>query len=449
MASDHQSSESTATSPLAAEKELAGDIEKVEAPEYGEAPDGGLKAWSVVACYFVLAVVSWGTSLFSWSVFLGYYYGANVFPGTSLTLYTLTGGFTLAAGTVAAPFLGALADRFGYRPVVIGGAFLSGISYIIASFAGPGQVWMIVLFQGITNGIGAQASWMVALAAIPTWFTTKTGLAMSVASLGSPIGGFAFSNLTQYLLDRVGLAWTLRTLGFICIGVIGVAALGVSSRIPPQPKKQTFDPKTFKEPVFILCFIGSIVSNFSATLPLFYMTSYGAQLGIDTTTVTWILSFLNLATVVSRFIYGSLNNIVGPLNILIFCNIVAGVISLALWRNATTYGTLLAFALLYGASGAQFTSQLPIVVPSIWGAEDSASKLGVMLASLTFGSIFGNFIGGRILDANTYPNPYSPLGFSQDYTTVQIYTGVIWLISAAIFIAMRLKITGFKLLVTV
>ncbi|KXS09916.1 MFS general substrate transporter [Gonapodya prolifera JEL478] len=449
MASDLQSSENLATSPLAAEKESKTDLEKDQALVYGPPPDGGFKAWSVVACYFLIAFVSWGTSLFSWGVFLGYYYGANVFPGASLTLYTLTGGFTLAAGTLAAPFLGNLADRFGYRPVVIGGALLSGISYIIASFAGPGQVWMIVLFQGITNGVGAQASWMVALAAIPSWFSKKTGLAMSVAFLGSPIGGFAFTNLTQALLDRVGLAWTLRTLGFLTIGVIGVFSLGITSRIPPQPKKQTFDPATFKEPVFILCFLGSIVSNFSATLPLFYMTSYGAQLGIDSTSVTWILSFLNLSTVVARVIFGGLNNIIGPLNILIFCNLTGGLVGLVMWRYATTYGTLLAFSLLYGATGAQFTAQLPIVVPSIWGSEDSASKLGVMMASFTFGSIFGNFIGGRILDANTFPNPYSPVGYSQDYTAVQNYTGIIWFIGAAIFIAMRIKITGFKLFVPV
>ncbi|KAJ3331788.1 hypothetical protein HDU93_009506, partial [Gonapodya sp. JEL0774] len=217
MAATSAESESYDRSLLAG-KEAGKDVENAGADNFGEPPDGGFKAWSVVFCYFMLSVVSWGTSLFSWSVFLGYYYGANVFPGTSITLYTLNGGFTLAAGTIAAPLLGNLADRFGYRPVIISGAFVSGLSYIIASFAGPTQVWMIILFQGITNGIGAQASWMVGLAAIPGWFSKKTGLAMSIASTGPAIGGFCFSNLTQYLLDTVGLAWTLRILGFLVLG---------------------------------------------------------------------------------------------------------------------------------------------------------------------------------------------------------------------------------------
>ncbi|KAJ3333674.1 hypothetical protein HDU93_008427 [Gonapodya sp. JEL0774] len=72
-----------------------------------------------------------------------------------------------------------------------------------------------------------------------------------------------------------------------------------------------------------------------------------------------------------------------------------------------------------------------------------------MFMSLTLGSVFGNYIGGRLLDANTYYDPYSPVGYTQDYKSVQVYTGVIWLVSAFIFIVMRLKITGLKLFVAV
>ncbi|KAJ3324522.1 hypothetical protein HDU93_002813, partial [Gonapodya sp. JEL0774] len=182
-----------------------------------EPPDGGFQAWGTVVAYFITGFFTIG-SLFSWSVYLRYYFQNKTFNNASQTLYTLTGGLCNAAGYIVAPFLGTIADRHGYNVVVLGGSITVFLSYIITSFAGPDQVWMVVVFQGAVLGVGSQACWMIAFAAIPGWFSKRRGLAMSLGSTGSGLGGLAMTNLTQYLFVRVGHVWTLRITGFMVLG---------------------------------------------------------------------------------------------------------------------------------------------------------------------------------------------------------------------------------------
>ncbi|KAJ3327269.1 hypothetical protein HDU93_002065 [Gonapodya sp. JEL0774] len=430
---------------IVAEKEAAVEL------QLDEPPDGGFDAWGTVFAYFIISFVSVG-SLFSWSVYLRYYFQSNIFPGTSQTTFTLGGGLANAAGCLIAPFLGTLADRHGYRVVVFSGSIVVCLSYIITSFAGPGQVWMVVLFQGAVNGMGSQACWMVALAAIPGWFGKRRGFAMSLASTGAGVGGLAMTNLTQYLFDRVGHVWTLRITGFLAIGgeaqsavgatisctfeslnmnlhgplaAIAPASLLVKTRTPPRPKTgPLLDLSAFRDQAFILLFLASAIMNFAYSLPLFFMTTvtfpptcpvmldatsaYGTSIGLTAQTAAFILGIQNAVTSPSRIVIGLIMDRIGAVNVFLICNLVGGVLCLTLWPNARTLGSLLAFALVvseartahsafalvvliyyrsiqFGATGAQFFSQMPIVVSAVFGPRDSASKIGLVMLSLTLG----------------------------------------------------------------
>ena len=40
---------------------------------------------------------------------------------------------------------------------------------------------------------------------------------MGIAASGSGLGGFFLAPLSQFLVDRLGLQWTLRILGLYCL----------------------------------------------------------------------------------------------------------------------------------------------------------------------------------------------------------------------------------------
>ncbi|KAJ3333794.1 hypothetical protein HDU93_008373 [Gonapodya sp. JEL0774] len=172
--------------------------------------------------------------------------------------------------------------------------------------------------------------------------------------------------------------------------------------------------------------------------------AYGTSIGLSASTATLILSLQNGITSPSRVLLGLFMDRVGAVNVFLACNVIGGVLCLTLWPYAKDLGSLLAFAILFGATGAQFFSQMPIVVAGIFGPRDSASKIGLVMWSLVVGAILGNYAGGQILDNHTTPNPSSPTGYDQDFFPVMVYTGVIFLVSCVFFAAMRYRLVGWR-----
>ncbi|KAF9367058.1 hypothetical protein CPB97_006428, partial [Podila verticillata] len=86
-------------------------------------------------------------------------------------------------------------------------------------------LWQLYLSQGLLFGIGASLVYFAALSAPSHWFEKRRGLAMGIAASGSGLGGFFLAPLTQYLVDRVGIYWTLRVLAIYSLVVCGGASM--------------------------------------------------------------------------------------------------------------------------------------------------------------------------------------------------------------------------------
>ncbi|KXS14094.1 MFS general substrate transporter [Gonapodya prolifera JEL478] len=459
-----QTSQNEQSDPLKPAKEDGGSQREVKEELLGEQfkksdpsipspvedvpPEGGFEAWGVVAAYWFISFISVGL-IYVWSIYLRYYFRNDVFPGTPQSVYSLTGGLANAAGFAAGPILGSMADRYGYRIVVFASSVVLGASYLVTSFAGPDMLAMMIVFQGAVQGVSSQGAWMVAMAALPQYFKRRRGIAMGVAMTGAGMGGLALTNLTQYLLDRVGAAWTLRITGFIVLVVMIPASYFVRTRLPPKPKGKLLDFRAFRDVRFILLFLSGVIMYFAYPLPQFFMTSYAISIGIEAQIAALILGLQFAITAPTRIVYGLLMDRVGPVNVFLICNYVGGILCLTLWPNAKSLGSLMAFALLFGATGGQFFSQVPIVISTIFGHHDSASKMGMVMLSLSVGSLVGTLAGGKLLDSHTTPNPSSPSGYDQDFFPVMMFTGALYLVSATIMLALRWRLVGWSLRVKV
>ncbi|KAJ3333795.1 hypothetical protein HDU93_008374 [Gonapodya sp. JEL0774] len=463
-------SDKSAEFSLLAEKPAA-TTEGVDVIELEDIPpDGGFEGWAVVGAYWFISFVSVGL-IYVWSIYLRFYFRNDSYPGTPQSVYSITGGAANSAGFLAGPLLGSLADRYGYRPIVFLSTLGLGASYLVTSFAGPGDLWLMVMFQGIVQGISSQGAWMVAMAAIPQYFKKRRGIAMGIAMTGAGMGGLALTNLTQYLLDRLGPAWTLRISGFVVLGGVFAQAMNVfeilspelqslmfsrtivmtpatffvRTRLPPKRKGKLLDLQAFRDIRFVLLFLSGITMYFAYPLPQFFMTSYATSIGVDTQTAALILGLQFAITAPTRIVYGLLMDKIGPVNVFLACNYFGGIICLTLWPSAKSLGSLMAFAMIFGATGGQFFSQIPIVISSIFGHHDSATKMGMVLLSLSMGSLLGTLAGGKLLDTHTTPNLASPTGYDQDFVPVMIYTGVLYLISSTIMLILRWNLVGWTL----
>lgn len=132
------------------------------------------------------------------------------------------------------------------------------------------------------------------ITAIGHFFRDRRGLASGIASTGGAIGGVIFPLMLTSLFERVGWAWAVRILGFLCAILLIFANLLVRKRLPPA-KNATVHPdfRIFRDPAFALLTIGVFLLEFGLFIPLTYISSYALSKGFDSTFAFQILPILN------------------------------------------------------------------------------------------------------------------------------------------------------------
>ena len=113
-------------------------------------------------------------------------------------------------GAFEGPLVGYLIDRFGPRVMVMAGGFIAGLGFILLSFT-HNYLFFLIVFVGVLS-LGFKAGFNHAMmAAINQWFIRRKGLAMSVVSTGSAVGGLVITPLVAVTVFTQG--W--RTAAFI------------------------------------------------------------------------------------------------------------------------------------------------------------------------------------------------------------------------------------------
>ncbi|KAF8987655.1 hypothetical protein BGZ52_003445 [Haplosporangium bisporale] len=197
--------------------------------------DGGLKGWLAVLGSFLIHCFAFAPTEFIFGIFELHYH--NVFPDATSSSIAFV-GTTGSAVTYIAGFLsGIVADRFGFRGTALCGTIVMTISLVLASFST--KIWHLYMTQGVLFGIGASMIYYPGVAVPSQYFNRRRGLAMGIAVSGAGAGGFVLAPLTNALIDRVEVFWTLRILALMIFVVCGIASLLISERKENPPTSTT------------------------------------------------------------------------------------------------------------------------------------------------------------------------------------------------------------------
>jgi MFS family permease len=135
-------------------------------------------------------------------------YGMQVFFNPILTTFgwsrtALSGAFSLQRleGSIEAPILGFMLDRFGPRRIIVGGAFIGGLGLISLSFMQ--SLWMfyvsvLLTAVGTSACIGQTRNW-----SIVQWFRRKRGRALGIGACGAVFSG-PLLVITLLLVENLG-----------------------------------------------------------------------------------------------------------------------------------------------------------------------------------------------------------------------------------------------------
>ncbi|KAF9433392.1 hypothetical protein BGZ76_009508 [Entomortierella beljakovae] len=344
-----------------------------------------------------------------------------------------------------------MADRFGYRPTSFAGSVIMALSLIGASFST--QLWHLYITQGVLFGIGASFSYYPAIAVPSQYFVKNRGLAIGIAVSGTGLGGFALAPLTNSLIEKVDIFWTLRILGLMIFVVCGSASFLIAENKvghventdhedqQDQEQQQTDQERTingecskitensnteidskkkqkpsffqalhiFKDPQFLSLTLAEFTASIGYLIPLYFMQTYAVFIGLTAEQGALILGLSNGSAFVGRILLGVIADKISNTKVLLFCCWATAFSAIVFWMIASSFGTLLLMGMTFCMFVGAYVSLVPVAVAESFGTDTIASMIGLMYGAGGLAMWGGSPLAGYILDSTLPDLSYKPV----------------------------------------
>src|SRR6202050_1655314 len=157
-----------------------------------------------VICMASVANLQYGWTLFVNPIDAQYHWGRASIQ-VAFTIFVLI-------ETWLVPVEGYLVDRFGPRPVVIGGGILVGLAWMLNSVA---DALSLLYFAAAIGGIGTGSVYGTCVGNALKWFPGRRGLAAGITAAGFGVGAMFTVSPIKSMIDLSGYEQTFLHFGLI------------------------------------------------------------------------------------------------------------------------------------------------------------------------------------------------------------------------------------------
>lgn len=326
---------------------------------------------------------------------------------------------------IAGPLTGWLSDRYGARAVIIISTVLATVGVLGSSLA-PNLLVLYIAY-GVFAGVGFSGATTIPFSALITrWFHRKSGLALGLSTVGTPIGHIVIAPVAMYLILVSGWRFAYIVLGAIIALVIfplswrllkadpkdmgllpdgeGPLSTAQSSPSAAVPSGVTANKSLAQamrtQPYWMLC-LGWFTCGFVGFLVATHLVPFATDVGMNPMEAVSVLALMGLFSAIGTFGAGAISDRVGrknPLAIIYFSRFLA----LPLLMTPlvfSNYMLIYAFAMLMGLGQLATLPLASALTREIFGQQSMGVILGTILLAHQIGAAIGVYLGGAIFDS--------------------------------------------------
>jgi MFS family permease len=363
--------------------------------------------WIIVGAICVTMFFIWG-AINSSAVFfvpvLKHFGWTRAKFSVAMSIGWVTGGAT-------GPLIGWLADRVNPKRMIVVGATITGVLYILLSRATTfGEFLAINGLFGICVGASTTIPCSILIA---SWFQRQRGLAIGIAFAAAPIGGAGMTPLANYIITVAGWRAGYFALSLpILVVVVPLVVLlvrpansrgdGASATTADAPDPAPIQVSGFElwqarktRSFWLICAVQILVGSTLGMGP--HYVAYLTGLGYSAAFAATVVSMFLVVTTLGALLGGPFSDRVGARMAMTGTCILGALGAAGLMGASHALGlmvTILAGGFALGAYGVQ----MPLVIIESLGVKRFGSLMGVTGVFYTIGAFISPIVAGRIFD---------------------------------------------------
>ncbi len=299
--------------------------------------------------------------------------------------------------------MGLLAERYGVRWTVMGGAAMVCAGLLLSS---GGEAWQLFVGHGVFIGLVGNAGINAPIYVYVTrWFDKRRGTAVALIASGQYMAGAFWPPLFERAIAHVG--WRQTMVGFagvVAMLVLPLAAIFLKAppAVPP-PKAGTGgrnEGRVFGLPAgigFSLLCAASFLCCIPMAMPQAHLIAFCGDLGMAASKGAAMLSLLLICAFFSRQAWGWVSDKVGGLATLVMCSAAQAVAITGFLFTKDEAGLFFVAA----AFGLGFSGMIPaymLAAREHFPAAQASWRMPMLLLTGTVGMAAGGFSAGVIYD---------------------------------------------------
>ncbi|MCJ1355770.1 MAG: hypothetical protein MMC33_005762 [Icmadophila ericetorum] len=263
-----------------------------------------------------------------------------------------------------------ISQMIGARYGMLSGVLMMGLASLCSGFTVT-NLGGLFATAGILFEVGSSLSCALSNTLPVQWFSSRIGAANGPVKLGGGLRATIMAIVVRVLIDKVGISWIFRILGFVTLASGIPAAFIVRERVPPH-EAPFVDLSLFKNKPFCWLFVSGAVGTFALFILPFFLPLFAYSIGLSASTGAGTVSALNACTEIGRLGAGFACDTIGSTNILLLKIVLKAISMLAIWPISDTIGPLVAFAALNGIANRAFLVTMPTAIGRMIGPDRAA-----------------------------------------------------------------------------